>query len=153
MAGAQIPSLEEACRNGEGQTVEFKRGVSSNENKASSVDDEILKSIVAFANTNDGVIFIGVDDAGHIKGLDLDFTQKDRLEQRICQLIRNRIKPVPPVRITFEDVRGLAIAKIAVTSGEAPAYMIGGTIYVRQGSSDVQAQPEDVVRLVTQYAF
>ena len=37
--------------------------------------------------------------------------------------------------------------------GEAPPYMIGGTICVRDGSSDLQAQPEDVVRLVSQQAF
>ena len=31
--------------------------------------------------------------------------------------------------------------------------MIGGVIYVRDGSTDVQAQPEEVVRLVSQYAY
>jgi len=144
VTGMQVPSLEEARRSGEGQSVEFKRGLSSDENKGGNVEDELLKSIVAFANTNDGVIFIGIDDAGHVKGLDLDFAQKDRLERKIRQLIRNRIKPIPPIQITFEDVRGLVIAKIAVASGEAPAYMIGGTLYVRHGSSDVQAQPEDL---------
>jgi hypothetical protein len=153
VTGIQAPSIEEAQRRGEGQSVEFKRGLSADENKAGGVEDEVLKSIVAFANTNDGVIFIGIDDAGHVKGLELDFTQKDRLERKIRQLIRNRIKPIPPVQITFEDVRGFVIAKIAVARGEAPAYMVGGTIYVRYGSSDVQAQPEDVVRLVSQYAF
>jgi len=153
VTGIQIPSLEEARRSGEGQSVEFKRGLSSDESKAGNVEDEVLKSIVAFANTNDGVIFIGIDDVGHVKGLELDFTQKDRLEQKIRKLIRNRIKPIPPVQITFEDVRGFVIAKIAVARGEAPAYMIGGTIYVRYGSSDVQAQPEDVLRLVSQHAF
>jgi len=30
---------------------------------------------------------------------------------------------------------------------------MGGAIYVRNGSSDVQAQTEDVVRLVSQYAL
>jgi len=153
VSGMQVPSLEEAMRSGEGQSVEFKRGLSSDENRAGSVETEILKSIVAFANTNDGVIFIGVDDAGHVKRLELDFTQRDRMEQKIRELIRSRIKPTPPVQITFENVRGLLVAKIAVASGEAPAYMIGGTIYIRNGSSDVQAQPEDVVRLVSEFAF
>jgi hypothetical protein len=31
--------------------------------------------------------------------------------------------------------------------------MMGGTIYIRRGSSDVQAQSEDAVRLVNQYAL
>lgn len=37
--------------------------------------------------------------------------------------------------------------------GEVPAYMMGGVIHVRYGSSDVQAQPKDLRRLIMQYAF
>jgi hypothetical protein len=55
--------------------------------------------------------------------------------------------------VSAEGLRGLVIAKIAVARGDAPLYMMGGTIYIRRGSSDVQAQPEDAVRLVAQYAF
>jgi hypothetical protein len=153
VTGIQVPSLEEAQRTGEGQSVEFKRGLSDDENKAGGVEEELLKSVAAFANTNDGVIFIGVDDAGHVKGLGLDFRQKDRLERKIRQLVRNRIKPTPPMQLTFDNIRGLVIARVAVARGEVPPFMINGTIYVRYGSSDVQAQPEDVVRLVSQYAF
>ncbi len=88
--GIRVPTLEEAQRTGEGQSVEFKRGFSEYECKTGSVEDELLKSIAAFANTNDGVIFIGIDDAGHVRGLTLDFTQKDRFERKIRQLVRSR---------------------------------------------------------------
>jgi hypothetical protein len=148
VTGIQLPTLEEALRKGEGQSVEFKRGLSDDESRA----DELLKSIAAFANTNDGVIFIGVDDAGHVKGLDLDFKQKDRAERKIRQRVRNHIRPTPPIQVAFEDVRGLVVARIMVARGEAPVYMMGGVIYVRDGSSDVQAQPEDLRRLVLGYA-
>ena len=84
--------------------------------------------------------------------MELDFNQKDRLERRIRQLVRNRIKPTPMLQIAFDDVRGLVVAKITVPRGEAPAYLIGGVIYIRYGSSDVQAQPEDFTRLMTEYA-
>ena len=152
LTGTQMPTLEEAIQNGEGQSVEFKRGLSQDETKTGNVEDEVLKSMAAFANTNDGVIFIGVDDAGHVRGLQLDYTQKDRFDRKIRQLVRNRIRPTPPFEITFEDVRGLAVAKIAVARGEAPAYMMGGVIYIRYGSADVQAQPEDLTRLITEHA-
>jgi len=118
-----------------------------------SAEDELLKSIAAFANTNDGVIFVGVDDSGKIRGLGLNFTQRDRFERKIRQLSRNRIKPSPPIEVAFEEVRGLVVAKIAVVCGEAPAYLLSGVIYVRSGSSDVQAQPEDLRRLVAKVAF
>ncbi len=153
LLGIQVPTLEEALRTGEGQRVEFKRGLSDDETKTGSVDTELLKSIAAFANTNDGVILIGVDDAGHVKGLDLDFKQRDRLERKIHQLARNRIKPTPPIQVIFEDLRGITIARISVARGEAPLYMTDGVVYLRQGSADVQAQPDDLTRLVAEFAF
>ncbi len=152
LTGTQIPSLQKALQSGEGQSVEFKRGLSQDDTKTGNVEDELLKSMAAFANTNDGAIFIGIDDAGHVKGLELDITQRDRLERKVRQLVRNRLKPTPPFEVEFEEVRGFAIAKISVARGEAPAYMMGGVIYIRYGSSDVQAQPEDLSRLITEYA-
>jgi ATP-dependent DNA helicase RecG len=148
-----VPTLEEALRTGEGQRVEFKRGLSEDETKTGSVNTELLKSIAAFANTNDGVILIGVDDVGHVKGLEVDFKQRDRLEGKIHQLVRTRIKPTPPIQVVFEEVRGMIIAKVSVARGEAPLYMTDGVVYLRQGSADVQAQPDDLTRLVAEFAF
>jgi hypothetical protein len=149
----RVPSLEEAFRSGEGQAVEFKRGLSEDETKVSNSDDELLRTIAAFANTNNGVIFVGVDDSGKAKGLGFDFSQKDRFERKIRQLARNRIKPSPPLEVSFTDVRGLVVARIVVARGEAPAYLLNGVIYVRSGSSDVQAQPEDLTKLFSAFAY
>jgi hypothetical protein len=153
LLGIQVPTLQEALRIGEGQRVEFKGGLSDHETKTGSVDNELLKSIAAFANTNDGAILIGVDDAGHAKGLDLDLKQRDRLQLKIHQLARNRVKPTPPIQVSFEEIRGMIIARISVARGEAPLYMLDGVVYMRQGSADVQAQPDDLTRLVAEFAF
>jgi len=150
LTAARVPSLEEALQNGEGQNVEFKRGLSADETRVANAEDELLRSITAFANTNDGAIFIGIDDAGHIKGVELDSAQRDRLERKVHQLVRNRIRPRPPVQVVFEELRGLIVAKITVSRGEAPAHMLGGVVYLRDGSSDIQAQTEDLIRLVTE---
>jgi hypothetical protein len=149
----RVPSLAEALRDGEGAQVEFKRGLSDDDGKAGGAEEELLKTIAAFANSGDGVIFIGVDDGGKIKGMDLDHTKKDRMERKIRQLVRNRIRPTPPVQIFFQEVNELAVACITVARGEALAYLLGGVIYRRYGSSDVQAQPEDLKELVEQYAL
>ena len=148
-----MPTTEEALRTGEGQRVEFKRGLSDEVTKSGTVDTELLKSITAFANTNDGAILIGIDDAGHVKGLDLDFKRRDAWERRIHQLVRTRIKPTPPIQVSFEELRGMLIGKISVARGEAPVYMLDGVVYLRQGSSDVQAQPDDIISLVAEFAF
>jgi len=43
-------------------------------------------------------------------------------------------------------LRGMIVAKVSVARGEAPLYMTDGVVYLRQGSADVQAQPDDVIR-------
>jgi hypothetical protein len=142
----KIPSIKEALEKGEGEEIEFKRGIS--DSKLSKGDDEILESIASFANTNGGVIFIGIDDEGHIKGLAFNSKQRDLLEQKLRQLAHNRINPMPPMQIVFEEIRELTVAKIIVARGDAPIYMLDGRIYVRSGSLDMPAEPDDVLRLL-----
>lgn len=52
-----VPTLEEALRDGEGTQVEFKRALSDDEGRAGPGEDEFLKTVAAFANSGDGVIF------------------------------------------------------------------------------------------------
>lgn len=153
VTSVKLPTLEGALRSGEGQRVEFKRGLSEDETKKGVAEDELLKSVAAFANTNDGVIFVGVDDSGKIKGLAFDTKQKDRFERKVLQLTRSRVKPFPPIEISFANIRECQIAQIIVARGEEPIYMLNGVIYLRSGSSDVQAQPEEVQRLFLDYAY
>jgi len=110
----------------------------------------VLKSVAAFANTNDGAIFIGVDDRGAITGLRLDYKQRDMFAQRMRSLVRSHIRRTPPVQIMFEEMRGLVVAKIAVARGAEALYVLNGAIYVRDGSSDVLAQAEDYKRMLAE---
>jgi len=88
-----------------------------------------------------------------VKGLDLDSKQRDRLGRKIHQLARTCIMPTPPIQVGFEEMRGMIIVKISVARGEAPLYTLDGVVYLRQGSADVQAQPDHLTRLVTEFAF
>jgi hypothetical protein len=63
----RVPTLKEALGSGEGQTIEFKRRLSDGPSRERTSEDEVLKSVAAFANTNDGAIFIGVDDINTVK--------------------------------------------------------------------------------------
>jgi len=153
LSSAALPDIHEALLQGEGQRIEFKRAFPLEEMRTDSAATELLKSIAAFGNTNDGAIFVGVDDHGIIKGLQLNHKGRDSFERRIRSIARNHIRPTPPIEITFEEPRGLVVARIAVAHGMVLAHLLNGVIYVRNGSSDVQAQPEDLNKLVAEYAL
>ena len=79
----------------EGKTLEFKRDLSSPKN--------ILKTLVAFANTAGGRLIIGVEDESReVLGVEDPLDE----EERLCSLIADSIKPrlVPNVElISIED--------------------------------------------------
>jgi len=136
-------SISEALKSGECQTIEFKRFVT---------DDDLLKTIVAFANTNGGTIFVGIDDNGHITGLPLQtLKEKDNFRNRICNLVRDRIKPPLLLDVDFKDLRGLIIAIIFVRRGN-DLYSFNDVIYVRRDTADVH-DPMLVKKILSEYAF
>jgi hypothetical protein len=147
----RLHTVEEGLKLGEGSSVEFKRSISF-ENPTSI--EQILQTVTAFANSGDGTIFIGIEDDGKIKGIKLDSPkEKDRLSQRIYQVIRQRVKPSPSIQVDFVDLRGFDICRIFVPRGEDPLYFLDGVILVRYGSADIKAQPEIVKRLLAAFAF
>ena len=79
----------------EGKTLEFKRDLSSPIN--------ILKTLVAFANTSGGRLFVVVEDgSGEVLGVESPLNE----EERLCNMIADNIEPrlVPNVElISFED--------------------------------------------------
>jgi hypothetical protein len=114
MEGRRVPLIE-ALRTGEGQYVEFKRD--------SDHQDSLLKAITAFANTNDGTVFLGIGDNARVEGIRAgSLEERDKFYQRILNAARERIRPVPVIDIDFEQYEGVVVAKIFVPRGEERLY-------------------------------
>ncbi|MGY6523343.1 MAG: AlbA family DNA-binding domain-containing protein [Mongoliitalea sp.] len=79
--------IESLLRRKEGLTLDFKLHISSSE--------KIAKTLVAFANTNGGMILIGVSDSGKIKGIDgeEEHYMLERASERFCN---------PPIPLSYE---------------------------------------------------
>ena len=63
----------------ESEKVEFK----------SQMLEDLYKEVIAFANTDGGIIYIGVDDQGNLTGID----HMDDTYTRITNGIRDAIQP------------------------------------------------------------
>ena len=60
----------------EGKTLEFKRNLSSLK--------QIMKTIISFANTAGGLLIIGMEDNGVIKGIDDPLQAEEQLTSSIA---------------------------------------------------------------------
>lgn len=127
-------------RQPEGKQLEFKRDLSSPRN--------VLKTLVAFANSAGGRLVIGVDDARQVVGVADPLAE----EERICNLIADAIAPrlLPNVELMSVETLGIDTATVLVVevfpSGARPHYLSKEGpeqgVYLRLGSSNRQAGPD-----------
>ncbi|WP_068639089.1 AlbA family DNA-binding domain-containing protein [Thauera butanivorans] len=119
----------------EGKTLEFKRDLSSPRN--------VLKTLVAFANSAGGRLVIGVDDARNAVGVADPLDE----EERLCNLIADGIAPrlVPSVELMSVGNATLLVAEVFPSSNRPHHLVALGPeqgVYLRLGSSNRQAGPD-----------
>jgi len=115
----------------------------------SQMIDDIYKEVIAFANTDGGVIYLGIDDKGNLIGID----NVDETYTRLTNGIRDAIAPDVTmfVRYCLQDNK---IIQIEVSEGSYKPYYLKSKgikpagVYVRQGTSSVQASPEQIRRMI-----
>ena len=111
--------------------------------------DELYKEVIAFANTDGGVIYIGIDNNGNAVGID----NVDENYTRITNGIRDAIMPDVTmfVKYTIQENR---VVRITVGEGSYKPYYLKAKglkpngVFVRQGTSSVSASPEQIRAMI-----
>ena len=103
----------------------------------SQLTDDIYKEVIAFTNTDGGVIYIGIDDQGNVTGID----NVDETYTRLTNGIRDAIQPDVTmfVRYVLQENK---VIRIEVGEGSYKPYYLKGKglkpagVYVRQAGAD-----------------
>jgi len=123
---------------GEGQHREFKRLIDNPESVAGE--------IVAFANSEGGALYVGVDDDGRIIGL----SDANTTFQSLTNICRDRcIPPISPV-IEQYTVSGQDIIVLTVRpelNRSKPYRTAGGRFYIRTGKDKKDATGRELIRI------
>ena len=126
----------------ETEIIEFKR----------EFVNDLNKEIIAFANTNGGEIFIGIDDDGKVVGLN----DIENVELQCVNHISNTIKPDITMFVKYERIvtDGKDVLKITVNKGSMSPYYIASKgirpegVYVRHGTASVPATETAIVSMI-----
>ena len=113
---------------------------------------DILKTVIAFANTSGGKIYIGIDDDGKVLGV-------QKLDTDILKLsnsIRDSIKPDITLftSILVEKIDGKDVIVVDVQKGVSSPYYLTDKgirpsgVYVRQGDSSVPATDVAILKMI-----
>jgi hypothetical protein len=117
--------LLDMINKGENENVEFKKELDAK---------EFLESVVSFANTRGGTIFLGVDDDCQIKGFG------GEVKAKIDDLIHGNCDPSIEVQVHRQVMPGdIPITIVEVPEGTNKPYILNNRgIFVRRGGSDRQ---------------
>lgn len=132
MSEELVEQLNNALKQGEGETIEFRR----------SFGEETLRSLCAFANTKGGEVWIGVEDDGTVIGASVGKESLRDWANQIAQTLG--INP----QLQAVEVQGKTLVRIAVEESQWKPVRYRGRAYVRSGSSDRVATDEEETRWV-----
>ena len=127
---------------GENLTTEFKQ----------EYTEEIKKTIIAFANTAGGTLFIGINDNKEISGVN----NPDKTLLQVTNTIRTAIKPDVTLFVDSQIVKKgkTSIIAITVQKGTACPYYLAGKgirpegVFIRQGASSVPASEAAILAMI-----
>lgn len=123
----------------ETENIEFK----------SKLTVDIYKEVIAFANTDGGTVYIGIDNNGNAVGLE----DVDETFLKITNGIRDAIAPDITMFVKF-TLQDNGVVKIAVGEGSFKPYYLKskglkyGGVYIRQGSSSVPASSDSIRKMI-----
>lgn len=124
---------------GENSSVEFKTPDVNT--------DSLAREMVAFSNTNGGIIFLGVEDNGVISGLQ----GKKNFEEWTANIARNNVIPAVQIQYNEIDIRDKKIGLLEVTKGKDKPYQTNKHQFLlRVGSTNRVATQAELMRLFQQ---
>ena len=120
--------INNILQQGEGQYIEFKE----------SLDKSLASEIVAFANASGGKIFLGINDKGKIKGINIT----NRLKSQIQDIARNCD---PEILIKFQENKNILI--IDIVEGLNKPYSCSSGFYMRMNANSQKMKRDEILKL------
>jgi len=124
--------LQELIAQGEGYYIEFKKDLNS----------DFKKELVAFANASGGRIILGVEDNGHVKGVQTTNAYRSEIQQHAhdCD---------PSVEIRVEEVGNVVV--ITVPEGKHKPYRSTNGFYLRVGPNSQKMGTDQIAEYVEKF--
>ena len=123
---------------GEGQQREFKREIDN--------PKSIAGEIVAFANSEGGQLYIGVDDDGTIAGC----PDPAQVKQTLTNVCRDRCRPpiIPGIEeVSIEQQVVVILTVLPDLNRQKPYSTQGGRFYLRVGADKKDATGRELIRI------
>jgi hypothetical protein len=127
-------SLEDMIAEGESDELEFKSTLRWDIKEGAvnkKLEEVIVKTVAAFANSQGGTLLIGVEDDGTVLGLEQDFASlgdvgRDKFELHLRNLLIQQFGAgfvTRKVQILFHEVEGKEVCQVEVSPAKEPVIL------------------------------
>lgn len=148
-------------RKGENREREFKESLSFDKKtnqKAKYLELMVLKTIVAFLNTNGGTLYVGVEDNGNICGIDIELEKlfkrnKDKYLRHLKDIMKQSIGEgfYPLIDYDLFEVDKKYLLKIKCLKSRDPCYLDNKDFYVRTNPATDKLEGPKVVEYIQRH--
>lgn len=151
-------------KNGENDKVEFKSSLRWDyyqEKVNRALEHVIFKTIAAFLNTEGGILFIGIDDAGNLLGLENDYEtmkkkNKDSFLVTLTGLINLQFgKDIHRlVKINICTIENLDVCILKINRSDKPVFLINKNeeeFFIRASASSQPLSMSETVNYIKQH--
>ena len=107
----------------------------------------IIADVCAFANTNGGTIYVGIDP--NQKGKPAGISNSSASVSKLRREISNRISPPLKAQVDAQVTQGVSVIRVLVPRGDDPPYAVDDNkIYVREEAETGLAVRDEIVQMV-----
>lgn len=143
---------------GESEKIEFKEtlryNIHVNENDR-KIEHAALKTIVAFLNSQGGILFIGVKNNGEISGIEKDnFEDTDKFMLHLTNIIKQKIgkKYLDRINIAPIKINDKEIILVKCRKNDSPVFLRNlqenEEFYIRTGNSTASINGSEIIEYV-----
>ncbi|MDE0018723.1 MAG: helix-turn-helix domain-containing protein [Candidatus Poribacteria bacterium] len=129
----ETADLKQRIAQGENTTTEFKE----------NFDQEVIETAAAFANTDGGMILIGVSDRREINGITIGKETLRNWSNRIAQATDPRVV----LEIESVDIEKKSVVLIHIAESSIKPVSVKGRCYKRVGNSNRVMSPQEISQM------
>ena len=155
---AESDKIKSLIRNGESKILEFKETLSlclRTREKKPYIEDSVIKTIGGFLNTDGGVLLVGVEDSGVIKGIEIESNlfhkgNKDKFLLHFKNMLKNRIGEqfYPFIDQDLVHVDGKTVLRVQCKSSDKAVYVDDNDFYVRTNPATDKLEGRKLVEYI-----
>lgn len=150
--------IKSIISSGEGPKLEFKSSIRTNLHTNTvdkNIENSILKTLVAYLNSEGGILIVGVNDNGEILGLEKDaFVSEDKMKLHLNNMIKNGLGAHFMHFINYEvfDLEGKKILKIECMPSNNRVFLKDNgqeEFYIRNGPSTIKLNGNSLIDYIS----